>query len=118
MSQTRNTVRKPGLSIFIGDGWERLDLDVIPVPIAPAIAVEVLSPSEHVVDLNRKVLDYLGAGSKEVWLLDHANGELQVRTKAGIRLVQGGLLRPGEARRIKQSMVAAARAVPGRRAAG
>ena len=89
MSQTRNTVRKPGLSIFIGDGWERLDLDVIPVPIAPAIAVEVLSPSEHIVDVSRRVREYLGAGSKEVWPIDHANGELLVRTNAGIRLLQG-----------------------------
>ena len=84
-----DTVRKPDLSIFIGDEWEQFDLDRIPVPIAPAIAVEVLSPSEHIMDVNRKVRDYLGAGSKEVWLLDHANGELHVRTKAGVRVLQG-----------------------------
>ena len=84
-----NTVRKPDYSIFIGDEWEHLDLDRTQVPFAPTIAVEVLSPSEHMVDVNRKVRDYLGAGSKEVWLLDHANGELHVRTTAGIRLLQG-----------------------------
>ncbi len=84
-----NTVRRPDLSIFIGDEWERLDLNLAIMPSAPTIAVEVLSPSEHSVDVSRKVRDYLGAGSKEVWILDHANGELMVRTKSGIRLLQG-----------------------------
>ena len=86
---TNDTVRRPDLSIFIGDEWEQLDLNRVPLPLAPAIAVEVLSPSEQIGDVNRKIRDYLGAGSKEVWLLDHANGELHVRTKAGIRVLQG-----------------------------
>ena len=84
-----NTVRRPDLSIFFGDEWQQLDPNLIPLPIAPTIAVEVLSPSEHIVDVNRKVRDYLGAGGKEVWLLDQANGELHVRTEAGIRLLRG-----------------------------
>ncbi len=84
-----NTVRRPDLSIFLGDVWEQLDLDLIPLPFAPDIAVEVLSTSENIGNVGRKVRDYLGAGSKEVWLLDHANGEVHVRSKTGIRLLQG-----------------------------
>ena len=84
-----DTVRRPDLSIFICDEGERLDLNRIPLPFAPTIAVEVLSPSEHAIDVSRKVRDYLGAGSKEVWLIDHANGELLVRTEAGIRQLHG-----------------------------
>ena len=83
------TVRRPDLSIFLGDEWDGLDMTKAPIPFAPSIAVEVLSPSEHILDVTRKVRDYLAAGSKEVWLLDHANGELHVRTKDGIRLLQG-----------------------------
>ena len=83
-----NTVRRPDLSNFLDDRWEQLDLNRTPVPFAPDIAVEVLSPSEHILDVNRKVRDYLGAGSQEVWLLDHENGELHVRTKTGIRLLE------------------------------
>jgi len=37
--------------------------------------VEVLSPSESAIDMHRKVPDYIGAGSQEVWVLDHVNGE-------------------------------------------
>jgi Uma2 family endonuclease len=84
-----NTVRRPDLSIFIGDDWTRLDLNLAIMPFAPTVAVEVLSPSEHSMDVSRKVRDYLGAGSNEVWILDHANGEVLVRTKTGIRLLQG-----------------------------
>ena len=60
----------------------------IPVPFAPDIAVEVLSASEIAVDVRRKVLDCLRAGSQEVWLLDHANGEILVHTSHGIRVLQ------------------------------
>lgn len=84
------TVRRPDLSVFLGEHWHSLDLRSTPAPFAPDIAVEVLSPSEHSQDVTRKVREYLGAGSQEVWLLDRENGELQVRTKAGIRLLQSG----------------------------
>ena len=76
------------LSIFLGEEWERLDLNQTPVPSAPTIAV--VSLSEQMIDVNRKIRDYVSAGSTAVWLLDHENGELHVRTKAGIRLREGG----------------------------
>jgi Uma2 family endonuclease len=84
-----DTVRKPDFSIFLGERWKKIDLKKAPVPFAPDIAVEVLSPSEHAIDINRKIKDYLSAGSQEVWLLDVENVELQIRTKAGIRLFEG-----------------------------
>ena len=86
---TSDTVRKPDLSVFVGERWQQLDLYRVPVPFAPDIAVEVLSPSGHAMDVNRKVRDYLSADSQEVWLLAHDNGELHIRTKAGIRLLEG-----------------------------
>ena len=84
-----DTVRKPDLSIILGPRWLALDLRAVPVPFAPDIAVEVFSPSEHVVDVNRKVKDYLKAGSQEVWLLDTENIELHIRTHTAIRLLLG-----------------------------
>jgi Uma2 family endonuclease len=39
--------------------------------------------------VRRKVRDYLGAGSREVWLLDHANTEVLVHAVAAIRVLQG-----------------------------
>jgi Uma2 family endonuclease len=85
----RNTVRKPDLCIFVADHWKELDLKKVPVPYAPDIAVEVFSPSEHIIEVNRKVRDYLSAGSQEVWLIDPENAELHVRTKSGVRILEG-----------------------------
>ncbi len=86
---TNGTVRKPDLAIILGERWRQLDTRKVPIPFAPDIAVEVLSPSEQALDVTRKVRDYLQAGAREVWLLDPDNGEVHVRTKTGIRLLQG-----------------------------
>ena len=61
----------------------------IPIPFAPDIAVEVLSPSEAAVKVNRKIHQYLDAGSREVWLFDAENGDVFVHSASGIRLLQG-----------------------------
>ena len=59
------------------------------MPFAPDIAVEVLSPSDLAVNVRRRVRGYLRAGSKEAWLLDHANVEALIHTTNGIRKLQG-----------------------------
>ena len=83
-----DTVRRPDVSVFLGR-LRQMDEDKIPAPFAPDIAIEVLSPSESAMAVRRNVRDYLRAGSKEVWLLDHSNGELLVHTDGGIRVLQG-----------------------------
>ena len=83
-------VRIPDLSIFLGERARQIDLDRVPVPFAPDIAVEVLSPSESAIDMHRKVLNYFSAGSQEVWVLDHSNKQLFVHTSAGIRVLREG----------------------------
>ena len=82
-------VRRPDLSIFLGDRLRTVDANSVPAPFAPDIAVEVLSPSESAIDVRRKVRDCLRAGSQEVWLVDAANGEVMVHVPGGIRLLQG-----------------------------
>ena len=84
-----DTVRRPDLSVFLGDRLQRTNQHTDLAPFAPDIAIEVLSPSESAMAVRRKVRDYLRAGSKEVWLLDHSNGELLVHTDGGIRVLQG-----------------------------
>lgn len=83
------TVRRPDLSIFLGDNLKSFDMTVIPVPFAPDIAIEVLSPSEKAIDVNRRILDYLTAGSSEVWIIDNTNGELFVHTEKDLRRLRG-----------------------------
>ena len=89
---SENTVRRADLSIFLGDRIQRIDMRLIPIPFAPDIAVEVLSPSEVAVEVKRKIHTYLAAGCKEVWLLDADKGDVEVHTLNAIRLLQGGQL--------------------------
>jgi Uma2 family endonuclease len=81
------TVRRPDLSIFLGERIQQVDMNSTLVPFAPDIAVEVLSRSETAMDVRRKVREYLRAGSKEVWIMDHFNIEVEVHTNTGIRLL-------------------------------
>ncbi len=85
---TPHLSRRPDLSIFLAPSIEKIDFSRIPVPLAPDIVVEVLSPSESAIDVHRKALEYLSAGSQEVWQLDHQNGEIFVQTNTGIRLLR------------------------------
>ena len=81
-------VRRPDLSTFLGDQWSQLNLKQSPAPFVPDIALEVISPSEHLIDVNRKVHEYLNAGSQEVWLLDPENLELHVRTNSDSQILR------------------------------
>jgi Uma2 family endonuclease len=64
----RQTVRSPDAAVVLRD---RL---VAPpdnfVPLAPDLAVEVLSPSDRMVDAMSKITMYLQAGVRLVWLVD------------------------------------------------
>lgn len=84
-----DVVRRPDFAVFLGEHSGQFDPDWIPVPFAPDIAIEILSPSEAAVDVNRKALEYPGAGCNEVWIMDPENNLVFVRTSGDIRLVPG-----------------------------
>ena len=86
---TLDTIRRPDAAIFIGGRVKQIDRRKSPVAFAPDIAVEVLSPSEKATDVRRKTLEYLAAGSQEVWQFDLENGEILVQTNSGIRVLRG-----------------------------
>ena len=92
-----DTVRAP-------DGWfvstARLPMGGLPEgywPGAPDLAVEVLSPSDRLDAVFRKIDDYLNAGVQLVWALD-PRGKVVVVCPAGgsPRLVLGGGVLDGE----------------------
>lgn len=84
------TVRRPDISIFRAEQISRFPVNAVPVPEAPMIAIEVLSPSEGMIAVGRKVAEYLKAGSEEIWLIDHENREVHVRTADAERLLRNG----------------------------
>ena len=69
LHQNPDTVRGPDISFNLGsrDAGEGARTGF--VPGAPDIAVEVISPSNSPAEIDRKVREYLEAGSQRVWLV-------------------------------------------------
>jgi Uma2 family endonuclease len=81
------TVRIPDVSFVPADQMRELDLDKR-IQGAPALAIEVVSPTDLAEELTQKVKQYLAAGCKAVWVFYpkarevqafHAGGESFVR---------------------------------------
>ena len=102
VSQNPDTVRGPDISFNLTSRdvgvYERMGF----VPGAPDIAVEVLSPSNTASEMERKVREYLEAGSHRVWLvypapprviIHHSDGVTQ--TFAGDDVITDEELLPG-----------------------
>ncbi|MFZ0962396.1 MAG: Uma2 family endonuclease [Terriglobia bacterium] len=64
-----DTVRRPDLMFFSRERIKGIDLDEVPLPIAPDLVIEVVSKNDQPDDLMLKVRQYLQAGVRAVWLL-------------------------------------------------
>jgi Uma2 family endonuclease len=71
--------RAPDLAVILGDRRQEL-LDAKVIPIIPELVAEVLSPSETLRMINRKLKQYFEAGVKEVWLIYPEVREVEVWT--------------------------------------
>jgi Uma2 family endonuclease len=58
---------RPDVGVVLGEKSTRLNPDKVPIPGAPDIAIEVISPSERASDSHDKVRAYLRNGTTEVW---------------------------------------------------
>ena len=85
------TVRGPDVA-FIAE--EDLPLEGISRSfwrVPPTLAVEVVSPSNKAADIQEKVLNYLDAGARLVWVVDPRTGSVTAyRSRSDIRLLRGG----------------------------
>jgi Uma2 family endonuclease len=64
-----DTVRRPDLIFIRRERIEDVDLDQVPLPIAPDLVIEVVSKHDQPDDLILKVHQYLRAGVRSVWLM-------------------------------------------------
>jgi Uma2 family endonuclease len=62
-----NDRRRPDVCVLLAEKSVSLDLDRIPIPGAPDIAIEVISPTERAVASYGKVRTCLRNGTAEVW---------------------------------------------------
>jgi Uma2 family endonuclease len=63
----RPTVRQAGVSFMQTD---RVTRGVVTIPYAPDLAVEVISPGNDFVEIERKVREYCRAGAQLVWVIE------------------------------------------------
>lgn len=63
-----DTVRRPDIAFISAARLKGIDLERVPLPLAPDIAIEIVSPGDRAADLLLKVAHYLAAGTKAVWL--------------------------------------------------
>jgi len=94
------TVRAPGVAFVAG---ERLTFDPDRfAPLAPHLAVEIVSPSNTVAEIHDKVTDYLDAGTRLVWVVDPLSRTVtayrsprEIRLLTGDAEIDGGDVLPG-----------------------
>ena len=83
-----DTVRIPDVSFVGADRVREIDLDRR-IQGAPALAIEIVSPSDLAQDLARKVDQYLATGAREVWVVYPLLREVHVFRAGGEASVLG-----------------------------
>ncbi|MBV6431116.1 MAG: hypothetical protein IANPNBLG_01238 [Bryobacteraceae bacterium] len=76
---------RPDLSYLPEERWARMDHFKVPVSEMPAIAVEIVSPSESAYAVDKKTGIYLQAGISEVWVIYPETKHLYVHTASEVR---------------------------------
>lgn len=84
LGRAPDRVRIPDASFM---SWERVSDEGVPEgfwPLAPDLAVEVVSPNDRADDVHDKVSEYLDAGARLVWVLWPRRRSVSVHTPRGI----------------------------------
>ncbi len=90
LARRPDTVRAPDLAVFTPEQRKHLDLDR-PYEGAPALVIEILSPSNRPGDMHAKIADYLAAGASLVWVVDPWSETVRLyKTLLGPVILRGG----------------------------
>jgi Uma2 family endonuclease len=76
---------RPDVCVLLADKASALDPDVVPIPGAPDLAIEVISPTERASESHEKVRTYLRNGTTEVWQLFPRSRTLEIHSGAETR---------------------------------
>src|SRR5579872_7144864 len=84
-----NTVRRPDAAFLATQQLKSLDIKKSPIEGAPALAIEIISPSNSAQDMLIKVHQYLNAGCKAVWVVYPIMSLVAIHESNGMREVTG-----------------------------
>jgi len=83
-----DTIRNPDVAYITTEHLKKIDLDRSPVEGAPALTVEVISPSNRADDMLKKTHQYLEAGSRAVWIVYPKSRLVEVYSGSSVRTVK------------------------------
>jgi Uma2 family endonuclease len=83
-----DTVRNPDVAFITAEHVKKIDLDRSPVDGAPALAVEVVSPSNSAQDMAKKTQQYFRAGCHIVWIVYPSLRLVEIHSPSGSRQVR------------------------------
>jgi len=78
-------VRKPDVSWVTAERWSPTYFDTKYVQVAPDLIVEVVSPTDRIGYLNKKVRHFFAAGARESWIVDPEDRSVDRRFADGSR---------------------------------
>jgi len=83
-----DTIRNPDVAFVTLDHLRQIDVNRSPVENAPALAVEVISPSNTAEDTVKKIHQYLRSGCRSVWIVYPTLRLIEVHSNAGVRNIE------------------------------
>ena len=83
-----DTVRNPDVAFVNSEHVKNIDLDRSPIDGAPALAVEVVSPSNSAQDIMKKTQQYLQAGCRLVWIVYPTLRLVEIHSQSGSRQIR------------------------------
>jgi Uma2 family endonuclease len=83
-----DTVRNPDVAFITREHLQSIDLDRSPVDGAPALVVEVISPSNSAQDMAKKTQQYLMSGCRTVWIVYPSLRVVEIYSPSGTRQVR------------------------------
>src|SRR5579885_2493561 len=83
-----DTVRNPDVAFITQEHLQMIDIERSPADGAPALAVEVVSPSNSAQDMAKKTQQYLRAGSRTVWIVYPGLRLVEIHSVSGIHQVR------------------------------
>lgn len=87
LARDPDTVRVPDIAFVRQAAYDAVGDDSRLLPLAPDLAVEVLSPSNREKEISEKIADYLDAGTRLVWVVDPARRQVTTVNAANQRTV-------------------------------
>ena len=83
-----NTVRKPDIGLITHEHLQRLDIHSSPIEGGPALAVDIISPTNTAQDIAKKIRQYRASGCQSVWIVYPFLRLIEVHSNAGIRKIE------------------------------